>query len=164
MVRAAQAALSIMLATSCRHAVWQATPLAPEEVALLGCYELMVGPWADPASSLTRLRVQLDTLGSPTARRLVVLSTRGSQQPFAYWASVSPDSLALRVGRGVEGQGLELRVRARDDSVEGIGINHIWVNEFRTAPAQGARFGCPKASSDRPQPNKRLKLAARVGY
>ncbi len=135
--------VAIGLLAGCARPFWIAAPLTLEEKPYIGCYNVLLGPWPDSTKSFTELRMQLDSLRSPYGRGLRVLSARRKDQPFAYWAAVSQDSLAVRIGRGVEGQGLELRLRAVGDSIDGMATNHIWVNEAHTASVRGARFQCP---------------------
>jgi hypothetical protein len=135
----------LVLLIGCQLQYWLPAPLTPSEHALLGCYVLQTGPWPDSNSSPGTLRVQFDTLRwrDGAQRRLLILDSGKHRQPLAYWAPLPPDSLLLRIGEGVEGQGLEIRFQVTGDSLHGIATNHLWVDISRSALALGARSPCP---------------------
>ena len=139
--------ITLMAVIACTAPFWRREELRPREHALLGCYELETGPWPDSAPRETMFRVRTDTLAreivdGPAQRRLLVKGS--SQPPFAYWSAVSSDSLHLRIGLGVEGQGTELMLAVRGDSVFGQAAEYSGRSgqiEVR-APAHGRRLAC----------------------
>jgi hypothetical protein len=137
-------AFILFLLIGCQR-YWLPAPLTPSEHSLLGCYVLQSGPWPDSKSSPGTLRVQFDTLRwrDGAQRRLLILDSTKHRQPLAYWAPLPPDSLLVRIGEGVEGQGLEIRLQVTGDSLHGIATNHLWVDISRSALALGARSPCP---------------------
>ena len=133
----------------CQLRYWLPAPLTPSERSLLGCYVVQTGPWPDSNPSTGTVRVQFDTLRwrDGAQRRLLILDSSKQRQPLAYWAPLRPDSLLLRIGEGVEGQGLEIRLQVTGDSLHGVATNHIWGDISRSALARGTRSSCPSPAS-----------------
>src|SRR5207247_1293595 len=141
-------ALFIVLLSNCTHSRLQPpTPLSPEEASLTGCYELLAGPWSDTASA-NSFGLKLDSLGSSTHRRLLLLAAPVRRYRYAFWTSIAPDSVSLSIVTGVEGQGFDFRVQRQGDTLTGIALRHGWPGIVpRTAPVRGSRHAC--TSGDR---------------
>jgi hypothetical protein len=147
------AVIAMAVVSACQLQYWFPAALTPSEQARLGCYALHIGPWPalhlpsslDTSAAPTDLQVQLDTLRWRYGddRRLYLLGVRKNRQPFAYWNLLGPDSMTMRIGRGVEGQGLEMRFQIAGDSLRGLAIYHVWVDISRVASAAGTRTPCP---------------------
>ena len=148
------AQVSVLLILACSPSYWRASELGNGEWALVGCYDLSFGTWTDSmpgrvasigSGAPTRLRVVLDTLvwkHRPHQRRLLLTDTAPSRQPYAYWLVPSSDSVRIRIGQGVEGQGIELTLSRTRDSLVGTALESRWPFSTRRATAVGARMSC----------------------
>ena len=120
-------------------------PLTANEAPLLGCYTLIVGPWAAVSDSTSRFDLQLDSFGSVAGREMILLSWPKHPYRASYWTATAPSAFRARFVWGVEGQGFEFQLRLIGDSVVGTAAEHTWPTEPpRLAPARGVRAQCPK--------------------
>src|SRR5882762_8447797 len=117
-------------------------PLVAGELSMMGCYDLVAGPWPTLHDSSSTFEVQLDSAGSVTARRLIVFSSPMPWQRAAYWTLTAPNAFTAHLVWGVEGQGFEFQLRLTGDSVTGAAAEHLRPGDARIAPARGVRRPC----------------------
>ena len=127
-----------VLATGAAHAQSSSASPTPQERGYLGCYELDVGPWNDIGGGTILFRFQLDSVGSPEGRWVIVAGAAPAKEvrPYTYW-TLDGDSLTVRLSSG-----FELRLRAQRDSVFGVARRDLLMTQAHVAPVRGVRRGC----------------------
>jgi hypothetical protein len=135
--------LLLLISFACTSTTWRVQELSPHERALLGCYELMIGPWPDSAGTNT-LRLLADSLArqsidGPPERRVLYI---GEATPRAvYWASQKSDSISLLLAVSQAKRGAAVDLALSGDSLTGRAVK--WSSSgWLVAPAHGRRFSC----------------------
>lgn len=113
----------------------------------MGCYQVVVLPWPGFGNLSAVFRLQLDSLGSVGARRLIDITRPGSWYRDTSWSSNTSDSIYARLIWGNEGQGYELHLRVVRDSVIGEASQYLSHREVRTRPVLSTRQACPSHAS-----------------
>jgi len=121
-------------------------PLTAAEAAVVGCYELVVLPWPGFGNSSSVFRLQLDSVGSVGARRLIDITQPHREYRDTSWSSSRPDSVDARLWVDQK-LGYEFYLRVTRDSVSGEALQYLRQGEVRTRPVRGVREACPSRVS-----------------
>ena len=119
-MRSFAGSLAALAVLGCSAGHWYATPQTEQERLLIGCYRL--GP-ADEAVDLVLDSLQnaywADSDGQYPPRRRVRVNGEIAMGVPNGWYPVEPDSIAIDLIVGREGQGRSFRLALRSDSVSG---------------------------------------------
>ena len=136
--------------------------ITPQEVAILGCYHLSLDRVLIDSTFPTAVLVRLDS-SHTLYGRLMVPAPPPVSGGVMFWKLgpefaklgrdsfplLGPDSLLLRFGVGVEGQGIEVRLGSAGDRWEGMAIEYLYPGTVATTPwfsqAHAMRVACPSS-------------------
>lgn len=132
----------------------QPAPLTQAQRRVYGCYAVSFPATAgDPGT--WQVRLDSTFLRSDTAQRLAeFLAPKGKWSPALYWYALPGDSLQLRSVTGMEGQGVEVTMALRGDSLAGTAVESWSFGGSKDRPlhlgsAVGTRISCPTAKASR---------------
>ena len=150
----------ILVVAAC-PAPYQPPAITPPEVAALGCYHLSLDRMLSDSTFPTAILVRLDSSQSFYGGRLMVPTPLPASLRPTFWElgpkfwehgrdsfpELGRDSLLLRFGVGVEGQGIEVRLGSAGDNLEGMATEYFYPGTVSITPwfsrARASRVACP---------------------